>query len=51
MKNVDAMDGMKISMALFFISNYDFIIKGVEGVDRRMVYLPYLNPLERPGRV
>ncbi len=49
-KNVNPIDGVKMSMSLFFVSNYDFIVKGVEGIDRRLILIPYENKLENPDR-
>ena len=42
-KNLPAIDGVKISLALFFISNYEFHTKGMEGLARRMIMVPYKN--------
>ena len=42
--------GVKMSLAIFILSNYDFVVKGSEGVERRMIYLPYKNEIERPDR-
>lgn len=46
-KNLPPVDGVKISIAMFFISNYEFHVKGVEGVARRFMMLPYKNDLKK----
>lgn len=46
-KNLPAIDGVKISMALFFISNYEFHTKGMEGLARRMIMIPYKNDIAK----
>lgn len=45
-KNQPAVDGVKISMAMFFVSNYEFHTKGLEGLARRMVMIPYKNNIK-----
>ncbi|MBW2995028.1 hypothetical protein KY312_01640, partial [Candidatus Woesearchaeota archaeon] len=35
--------GVNISIAMFFVSNFDFITKGMEGLSRRVIYLPFRN--------
>jgi len=46
-KNLPAVDGIKTSLALFFISNYEFHVKGVEGLARRLVMVPYKNNIQK----
>lgn len=45
-KNMPAIDGVKTSLSLFFISNYEFHAKGVEGLARRLVMIPYKNNIK-----
>lgn len=45
-----AIPDVKISLAMFLVSNYDFVVKGTEGILRRFIYLPYKNRLENPDR-
>jgi hypothetical protein len=40
--------GVNISIAMFFVSNFDFITKGMEGLARRVIYLPFKNRIENP---
>jgi putative DNA primase/helicase len=41
--------GVKISVAMFFISNHAFTVQGgVEGIERRMIYIPYKVKIENP---
>lgn len=46
-KNMPAIDGVKTSLALFFISNYEFHTKGLEGIARRMIMIPYKNDIAK----
>ena len=45
-KNEQPKDGVKLSMAMFFVSNYDFHVKGIEGIERRFIMVPYKNKRE-----
>jgi hypothetical protein len=45
-KHEPAQDGVKISMAMFFVSNYEFHTKGLEGLARRMILIPFRNRIE-----
>ena len=48
-KNRDAIKGVKISVAMFFISNHSFSVSGgVEGIERRMIYIPFYKEIENP---
>ena len=48
-KNKDAIKGVRISVAMFFISNHSFSISGgVEGIERRLIYIPYKKKIENP---
>jgi len=47
-KNKDPVSGVKISISMFFLSNYEFQVKGIEGVERRMMMLPYRNKIKKP---
>lgn len=48
-KNKDAIKGVKISVAIFFISNHKFIIAGgAEGIERRLIYIPYKKKIKNP---
>jgi hypothetical protein len=48
-KNKDAIKGVKISVAMFFISNHAFTVSGgAEGLERRLVYIPYKNRIKNP---
>ena len=48
-KNKDAIKGVKISVAMFFISNHSFSVSGgVEGIERRMIYIPFYKEIENP---
>ncbi len=49
-KNEQPIEDIKISLAIFLISNYDFVVKGIEGIARRFIYLPYKNKLVHPDR-
>ena len=41
-KNRDSIKGVKISVAMFFISNHMFSLSGGnEGISRRVIYMPY----------
>ena len=42
--------GVNISISMFFVSNFDFITKGMEGLARRVVYIPFKNAIEKPDR-
>ncbi len=42
--------GVNVSIAMFFISNFDFITKGMEGLSRRVVYIPFRNKIPNPDR-
>ena len=42
--------GVNISIAMFFISNFDFITKGMEGLARRVIYIPFKNKIPNPDR-
>lgn len=44
-KNEPAKDGVKISLAMFFLSNYEFKTAGQEGLKRRIVLVPFLNEI------
>jgi len=46
-KNMQAIDGVKTSIAMFFISNYEFHTKGLEGLARRLVMIPYKNAIKK----
>lgn len=46
-KNKPAVDGVQISIAMFFVSNYEFHVKGLEGISRRMILIPYKNIIEK----
>ena len=46
-KNMQAIDGVKTSIAMFFISNYEFHTKGLEGLSRRLVMIPYKNAIKK----
>jgi phage/plasmid-associated DNA primase len=39
---------VNISIAMFFVSNFDFITKGMEGLARRIIYIPFLNKILKP---
>jgi len=45
-KNKDPIDGVKISIAMFFLSNYEFTVHGADGIERRMVMIPFYNKIE-----
>jgi hypothetical protein len=48
-KNKDAIKGVRISVAMFFISNHAFSVAGgVEGLERRLVYIPYKKKIKNP---
>lgn len=49
-KQKDPEDGVNISIAMFFVSNFDFITKGMEGLARRVIYIPFKNRIPRPDR-
>ena len=42
--------GVNISIAMFFVSNFDFITKGMEGLSRRVIYIPFKNSIAKPDR-
>ena len=42
--------GVNISIAMFFVSNFDFITKGMEGLARRVIYIPFKNSIDHPDR-
>jgi phage/plasmid-associated DNA primase len=44
-----AIKGVKISVAMFFISNHPFtVVGGSEGLERRLIYIPYKKRLKKP---
>lgn len=45
-KHEPAQDGVRISMAMFFVSNYEFQTRGLEGLARRIVLIPFQNRIE-----
>ncbi len=48
-KNKDSIKGVRISVAMFFISNHAFSVAGgVEGLERRLVYIPYKKKIKKP---
>jgi|WetSurMetagenome_2_1015567.scaffolds.fasta_scaffold02367_11 hypothetical protein len=46
-KNKDQIDGVKMSLAMFFVSNYEFVVKGNEGINRRLMLVPFKNKIEK----
>ena len=46
-KNLPAVDGVNTSISMFFISNYEFHTKGLEGLARRLVMVPYKNNIKK----
>ena len=51
-KNKDAVKGVKISIAMFFISNHLFNISGGnEGIERRLIYIPYRKEIKNPDTI
>lgn len=46
-KNLPAVDGVKISISMFFVSNYEFHTKGLEGLARRLIMIPYKNNIKK----
>ena len=46
-KNKDQVDGVKMSLTMFFVSNYEFVVHGTEGVNRRLVLVPFRNKIEK----
>jgi phage/plasmid-associated DNA primase len=40
------MDGVKMSLAMFFVSNYQFHVKGIDGIERRLVLIPFENEIK-----
>lgn len=46
-KNLPAVDGVRTSIAMFFVSNYEFHTRGLEGLSRRMVMIPYKNDIKK----
>ena len=46
-KNKDSQDGIKMSLAMFFVSNYQYQAKAIEGLERRIVMVPFKNKLEK----
>lgn len=46
-KNKDSQDGIKMSLAMFFVSNYKFQAKAIEGLERRIVMVPFKNKIEK----
>ena len=47
-KNKDAIKGVKISVAMFFISNHVFTLAGgSEGISRRVIYMPYHKKIKK----
>lgn len=44
-KHENSTSGVKTSIAMFFISNYIFKVKGVEGLTRRIILIPYKKKL------
>jgi len=49
-KHEQSIHGVKTSIAMFFISNYLFQVKGLEGIMRRMIIIPYNNKLKNIDR-
>lgn len=48
-KNKDAIKGVRISVAMFFISNHSFTVSGgIEGIERRLIYIPYKKKIQNP---
>jgi putative DNA primase/helicase len=47
-KNENPISGVKTSLALFFVSNYDFTVKGTEGVERRFIIINFKNKIDNP---
>lgn len=45
-KNKDPIDGVKMSLAMFFVSNYEFQVHGTEGITRRLVLIPFKNNIK-----
>lgn len=48
-KNQNVMRGVRISLAMFFFSNHPLNVQGgVEGLERRLVYVPFRNTIKAP---
>lgn len=47
-KNENPISGVKTSLALFFVSNYEFSVKGTEGVERRFIIINFKNKIGSP---
>jgi len=50
-KNKQEIKDVGISIAMFFVSNFDFITKGMIGIARRIIYIPFKNKIEKPDRL
>ena len=46
-KNLPPIDGVKTSISMFFISNYEFHTKGTEGLARRFMLIPFKNNIKK----
>jgi hypothetical protein len=46
-KNKDPVDGVKMSLAMFFVSNYEFNVHGTEGITRRLMLIPFKNEIKK----
>ena len=46
-KNKSSEDGVKMSLAIFLVSNYKFKAKALEGINRRIVMVPFKNKLAK----
>ena len=49
-KYANTIHGVKTSLALFFVTNYKFTVKGTEGIDRRFIIIHYKNKLVNTDR-
>lgn len=46
-KNKDQVDGVKMSLAMIFVSNYEFVVHGTEGINRRLILIPFKNDIKK----
>lgn len=49
-KHEQSIHGVHTSIAMFFVSNYIFQVKGLEGLIRRMIIIPYRKKLDYVDR-
>ena len=49
-KNKPAQDGVSLNLSMFFLSNYELRADGIEGLDRRIVLIPFKNVLKNKDR-